>query len=387
MATFSVLNISQGDVAIDGRVVPDGESITLDAIGYEHARDNLAPLVRLGYIQVSASGVALTADQVEGGDSIDIVLNSIHRASSGTDHSEVVTNVAHRGDTNNPHNIIPIQLLHQVTLVDDTMSPYPVQPTDDALVNNVTIAPILLLLPPVASRMSTTLIVADGSGFCATNPITIQAAPGETINGGPSYVLDVDSGLVTLFAFGAPGAEWVFGDNQNMVDVNTVHRLGDGSDHTNVAANTNNISDGRVVVHVTTGVTYTALIDNAPTQTIMFPDPLPANSIVVGAYMDVQEEFNSAGGGGDPIQALVDVGFPGATNLLMVNSSAWLGSGLGNRVSDPGTGLDGTQSICLGLGGVPQFTIDAGGGATVGDGVATKFTSGLIQIHLFYFSY
>lgn len=77
------------------------------------------------------------------------------------------------------------------------------------VVNKTVGAPTTITLPPSQSALGQVreLIVIDGKGDANTNNITISPAGADTINGGASFTLSANYGVVRLFDCG--GGDWV----------------------------------------------------------------------------------------------------------------------------------------------------------------------------------
>jgi hypothetical protein len=69
---------------------------------------------------------------------------------------------------------------YNTTLV--TTTPYTVTGTDEVVLVNVA-GPAAIILPTVAAGKKTAFYIKDASGLALTNPITITAVGGATING------------------------------------------------------------------------------------------------------------------------------------------------------------------------------------------------------------
>lgn len=72
-----------------------------------------------------------------------------------------------------------------------TTTPYAVKDTDEVVFVNVA-GPASVVLPVVAAGKNTAFYIKDFSGNAATNPITITATGGATINGVSFAILNVN---------------------------------------------------------------------------------------------------------------------------------------------------------------------------------------------------
>lgn len=88
-----------------------------------------------------------------------------------------------------------------VTVTAVNVTPYEVQLTDYMLAVDVE-GPVSIVLP--VAPVGTVFIVKDSDGDAQTNPITVTAT-GSTIDGQPSYVLNIDYSSITLVF---TGTEW-----------------------------------------------------------------------------------------------------------------------------------------------------------------------------------
>lgn len=95
----------------------------------------------------------------------------------------------------------PAGTLGLAPVTDVTITPYTALSTDYVLSVDVT-GPSSIILP--ASPTGTVLVIKDSDGDASLNPITITAASA-TIDGAPSFVIDVNYGSNT-FVFN--GTEW-----------------------------------------------------------------------------------------------------------------------------------------------------------------------------------
>lgn len=91
----------------------------------------------------------------------------------------------------------------QVTV---TTTPYTVRPGDREL-HVCTPGPVTIQLPAIADHQTERVFIIDARGTAAVNPITVLPAPGETVLGGASAVINSNYGLLDLFA-NCPGTNW-----------------------------------------------------------------------------------------------------------------------------------------------------------------------------------
>jgi hypothetical protein len=67
-------------------------------------------------------------------------------------------------------------------------------------------SPVTIQLPPLATHATRMVRIVDARGNASANPITVLPAPGETINGGPSALINTDYGVLDLQ--GDCGTDW-----------------------------------------------------------------------------------------------------------------------------------------------------------------------------------
>jgi hypothetical protein len=85
-----------------------------------------------------------------------------------------------------------------VTITD---SPYTVRPGDRLMrVCMSPAAPVTIQLPSVLDHQTGKIFILDARGVAAANNITVLPAPGETINGGPSAVINTNYGFLDLYS-------------------------------------------------------------------------------------------------------------------------------------------------------------------------------------------
>lgn len=85
-----------------------------------------------------------------------------------------------------------------------TTTPYTVKTSDEVVFVNVA-GPASVVLPTIAGGKNTGFYIKDSSGNSKTNPITITATGGATINGVSFAILNVDySHLQVIW----DGANW-----------------------------------------------------------------------------------------------------------------------------------------------------------------------------------
>jgi len=87
-----------------------------------------------------------------------------------------------------------------------TDTPYTVRPGDREL-HVCTAGPVTIQLPSIADHQTERVFILDARGTAAVNPITVLPAPGETVLGGASAVINANFGFLDLFA-DCPGTNW-----------------------------------------------------------------------------------------------------------------------------------------------------------------------------------
>jgi len=87
-----------------------------------------------------------------------------------------------------------------------TTTPYTVRPGDREL-HVCTPGPVTIQLPSIADHQTERVFIIDARGTAAVNPITVLPAPGETVLGGASAVINSNYGFLDLFA-NCPGTNW-----------------------------------------------------------------------------------------------------------------------------------------------------------------------------------
>jgi len=85
----------------------------------------------------------------------------------------------------------------QVTV---TTTPYDARPGDREIHVCTIGTPVTVQLPPIPTHQTGHVFVLDARGTAAVNPITVLPAPGETINGGASAVINTNHGFLDLFS-------------------------------------------------------------------------------------------------------------------------------------------------------------------------------------------
>jgi len=143
------------------------------------------------------------------------------------------------------------------TDIDDGDSPYTVLSTDTMVRCDVTTNVIGCTLP--AGTDSQIYQFLDVSSNAGTNNITLTPDGTETINGGATYVINVDDGGVTLM-YNAADTDWKVisaagGALPAAVALNTAHRTADGSSHTFIDQD---VTSGAAPVFAVTNMTGSA---------------------------------------------------------------------------------------------------------------------------------
>lgn len=159
------------------------------------------------------------------------------------------------------------------TAITDADSPYTVTEDDKLVEGDASGGPIAVTLPAGVDGQVYTF--KDGEGSAAANNITITPDGTETIQGAGSYVIDTDWGFVQMY-YDAASTDWkildVSGASAAAVALNTAHRMGDGSDHTDVAANTLRL-----------GVIKAGSFVSSHNMVVMVPGPVLVRQFVAAA--------------------------------------------------------------------------------------------------------
>lgn len=88
-----------------------------------------------------------------------------------------------------------------------TTTPYTVRPGDREL-RVCTSGPVTIQLPPIAEHQTGNVFILDARGNAGVNPITVLPAPGETVKGGASAVINANFGFLNLFG-NCAATNWV----------------------------------------------------------------------------------------------------------------------------------------------------------------------------------
>ena len=221
-------------------------------------------------------------------------------------------------------------------------SPYTVLATDTVLLVDTAAGAVEVDLPAVASNAGRTIVVKDEGGNSATNAITIDPNASETLDGSAtSATINTAYGYMTLFC---DGTQWLSNSNTRAHEASV-----------QVATRSVGIAD---------------LTAAAGHQSFDFAAALPADAVVVGAYVDVTEAFTDGAAG----TFTVDLGVSGGTTDALVN-----GGDITTAIAKIGTPAGGAPR---GWYGGTTFAVDVIGTVNVDTATAGALTAKIAYIRV-----